>query len=283
MIAPLVSVVIPVHNRAHLVGTALDSVLQQDMADVEVVVVDDGSTDGLERVLPDDPRLRLIAHARNRGAAAARNTGLACACGRYVAFLDSDDEWLPGKLRRQLAMLRAAPATVRMCVTACILDRGGGVRQIRVPLATPTCRIAILRGCNLNVGSGAMVERGVFDEIGGFDEDLQRLEDWDWLLRFTRRWTYAVVPEPLAIIHVGDRPPLQAVGEALDQLWLRHAAGLARGDRQRFRSAHLIERAFSLYLAGRRLDAVAALGCALALDATRTGEMVARSWRRLRS
>jgi len=104
-----VSVIIPTYNRAATLGRAIDSALEQTIDDLEVVVVDDGSTDDTESVLAayEDPRVRTIIHATNQGANVARNTGLEHVRGEYVAFLDSDDVWHPAKLERQLAALEA--------------------------------------------------------------------------------------------------------------------------------------------------------------------------------
>ncbi|MFC6974687.1 glycosyltransferase family 2 protein [Halomicroarcula sp. GCM10025709] len=108
---PRVSVVVPTYNRADTVGRAVESALAQTVTDIEVVVVDDGSTDDTAAVVTgiDDERVRYLAHERNRGRSAARNTGIEAARGEYVAFLDSDDRWLPGKLDRQLAELSRRP------------------------------------------------------------------------------------------------------------------------------------------------------------------------------
>ena len=98
--APLVSVIIPAYNRAHLVGRAIASVFAQSYRNFEIIVVDDASTDDLAATLAEAGglQLRCITHPRNRGAAAARNTGIAAASGEFVAFLDSDDVWFPDKL-----------------------------------------------------------------------------------------------------------------------------------------------------------------------------------------
>src|SRR5207237_4177688 len=108
MSRPLVSAVIPVFNRVRSIGAAIDSALAQDMKELEVLVVDDGSTDATREVVGGhpDPRVRLIARERRGGAAAARNAGIAAAAGDYIAFLDSDDVWLPGKLAWQPAVMR---------------------------------------------------------------------------------------------------------------------------------------------------------------------------------
>src|SRR5690348_15078750 len=115
---PRVSVIVPVFNRAATIGRAVASVVVQTMADWELIVVDDGSADDPAGALAalSDARLRLLRHERNRGAAAARNTGIAAARAPLIAFLDSDDEWLPEKLARQVAAVeRAGPALGALC------------------------------------------------------------------------------------------------------------------------------------------------------------------------
>ena len=111
-VTPPVSVVIPAYNRAATIGAAIESVLRQTWEDFELVVVDDGSTDGTleaaRRIA--DPRLRVVAAPHNMGAAGARNLGVAEARGTWIAFQDSDDEWLPEKLAKQMARLAARRA-----------------------------------------------------------------------------------------------------------------------------------------------------------------------------
>jgi len=108
---PTVSVIISTYNRAHLIGRAIQSVLNQTYQDFEVIVVDDGSTDNTEEIVKsfNDPRIRYIRHEKNKGAAAARNTGIKAARGKYIAFQDSDDEWLPEKLEKQMKVFENAP------------------------------------------------------------------------------------------------------------------------------------------------------------------------------
>jgi len=100
----VVSAIIPVYNRRHLVGRAIRSVLKQSWTEVEIIVVDDGSEDGTGRGISDafGEDVRLLRHERNQGVSAARNTGIAAATGTWLALLDSDDEWIPTKLERQM-------------------------------------------------------------------------------------------------------------------------------------------------------------------------------------
>ena len=197
---PLVSVVIPAYNRAGSILQAVESALAQDLLDIEILVVDDGSTDATRDVVGShpDPRVRLIARERNGGASAARNTGIAAARGEWVAFLDSDDVWLPGKLSRQLAAHAAEGAPDVSCTGAelHLLDH----RVVRIQYCEDQAdwarRLAL--DCDLWPGTTQMTRRAAFERVGPLDETLPRFEDWDWLLRYTRSARILSIREPLA-------------------------------------------------------------------------------------
>jgi glycosyltransferase involved in cell wall biosynthesis len=109
---PVVSVILPTYNRASTLGRAVDSVLKQTFDDFELIIIDDGSTDESDAVLrayTNDGRVRVIRQARNTGCAEARNVGVTASSGLYLAFQDSDDEWLPDKLEKSVAALEALP------------------------------------------------------------------------------------------------------------------------------------------------------------------------------
>jgi len=130
---PTVSVVIPVYSRAGTIMRALRSVMCQSFNNLEIVVVDDGSTDETVAIVEAAhiSNLTLIRHSWNQGAAAARNTGIRAARGRYVAFLDSDDVWAPEKLSRQLSKLEHMPADIMACTSGYCLHRHGA--SVSVP------------------------------------------------------------------------------------------------------------------------------------------------------
>lgn len=201
---PEVSVVIPAYNRANTIGRALDSVLSQSVRDIEVLVVDDGSTDSTAATVAavTDLRVAMLRHDSNKGAAAARNTGIRAARAPFIAFLDSDDAWLPGKLEAQMAALRAAPAGQDVSchgVHIHLLDHGVERDQ---PLAVSTDWFArLVRDCNLSPGATQMARREAFDRIGLLDETLPRFEDWDWLLRYAAAGgAICALPPPLAVV-----------------------------------------------------------------------------------
>jgi glycosyltransferase involved in cell wall biosynthesis len=199
---PSINVVIPVWNRAPVIGRAIASVVGQDLPagdwSIQVLVVDDGSTDDLAGALRRfGAQVSCIRHERNAGAAAARNTGIMAAKCDYLAFLDSDDAWLPNKLARQIAFMRSGGLAVSC--TACKLARPG-----RSHIVWPRYKNGILTiadavwGCYLSPGTTMVCEPRIFAEIGLFDTSLQRHEDWDWLLRLTARYDLAYLSEPLA-------------------------------------------------------------------------------------
>ena len=263
---PRISVVVPVYNRAELVQRALRSVFAQTFADFELIVVDDGSADDMEKALEQfsDPRLRLLRHERNRGTAAARNTGIREARGAYVAFLDSDDEWLPEMLERQHAPLEASRPECSLALTGFYLARDHlGRCELRPLLDSADWYLRLLAGCNVSLGSCALVRRAALDEIGVFDERMRRFEDWDWLLRYTLKYPIASIEEPLALIHSGAGwPSVEAVERAVEQMWERHeatAAGHSAAARRLLFSTLCYERAAALHRARRPLAAVAPL------------------------
>ena len=185
-----VSVIIPVFNRPQSVRRAIESVLAQTCQDFEIIVVDDASTDATATVVAafTDPRIRLIRHERNRGGSAARNTGIQASSAPYVAFLDSDDEWLPNKLERQLAVFEAATDQVGLVYTGAERVWEDGVVSRDVPRRHPDLTRTLLLTNVIGETSVGMVRRRVLDETGGFDESLPSCQDVDLWLRICERF-----------------------------------------------------------------------------------------------
>jgi glycosyltransferase involved in cell wall biosynthesis len=178
--------------------------LSQTVCDLEILVVDDHSTQDIGAALTafNDGRVRLIRHDVRRGAAAARNTGVHHACGSYLAFLDSDDEWLWNKLEMQLRYMRACNGEV--CCTSFFLHRNGG--QATTPPRVNDAHAELLLGCGLSPGSTLVSTRTAFSRVGPFSETLARLEDWDWLLRCRLHYKILVMPIPLTRVHLAIDP-----------------------------------------------------------------------------
>ena len=224
---PTVSVIIPTYNRAHLVGRAIRSVLNQTYQDFELIVVDDGSTDNTEEVVKgfNDDRIRYICHDENKGGSAARNTGIKIALGEYIAFLDSDDEWLPEKLRRQIGTLqKLSKEWAGVCTGFWLID-GGSVIKYTPPLPR-NLFTELLSRCFLYSGSTLLIRKVLLDEIGGFDEALPRHQDWDLLLRISKTHKLAVIREPLVRIYASEHPPANKVREAKERLLAKYAQDL---------------------------------------------------------
>lgn len=279
---PAVSIVIPLFNRAATLARAIDSVRAQDIADWELLVVDDGSTDDGAAVAEayGDPRIRVLRHPANRGAAAARNTGVRAARGPVIAFLDSDDEWLPGVLTAQLAVLGAAgPDAPDLVCTAFLYSRDGR-RSLRVPRSTGTWFETFLDGCHVSPGSTLAARRSCFDIVGPLDEGLGRLEDWDWLLRAAAAQRFACLEKPGALIHAGRHPGYAAIRKATGRLWtlqadrVRRVAGAA-GCR-RLRASLAIECGVAALREGRRLLGAAWLAEAGRRSPTRLARLLLR-------
>jgi glycosyltransferase involved in cell wall biosynthesis len=201
--APLVSVVIPAYNAAWCVERAIDSVLAQGVRELELIVVDDGSTDGTAGALARyGDALRVIGKV-NGGLSSARNAGIRAARGRYVAFLDADDRWLGNKLERQLALMEAR-RELAFCSTAARVEgpSGEALGEWRCRCGALPALEAIFATNAFVAGSGSavLVRRDVLERVGGFDERLRSLEDIDMWMRLAAAGGYACIDEPLVVI-----------------------------------------------------------------------------------
>ncbi len=202
MKAPSVSVVLPTHNRASLLPRSVHSVLNQSYKDIELIVVNDCSKDSSLEVLAaiQDPRMKVVCLAVNSGPAAARNAGIKASVGRFVAFQDSDAEWLPGKLERQVNLLERSIA--ENLNTAAVYSRfavsAKSKRRIVPPDSADVLRGDIYRRVieeNVVDTPALLVRRDLLDTVGFFDETLDYLEDWDLVLRLSQKYSFAFLDE----------------------------------------------------------------------------------------
>jgi len=221
---PEVSVVIPTYNRRAMVREAIASVIAQCGAEFELIVVDDGSTDGtadeLDRIaaLANADRMMMrVVRGENRGPAAARNAGVAIASAPMLAFLDSDDLWMPHKLQRQIAFMRAHPGCA-ISQTGEIWIRDGrrvnpGIRHRK---RAGDLFIDSLRTCLISPSS-VIVRTELFHAAGGFDERMVAAEDYDLWLRILAIYEVGLLPEPLMTRRAGHPGQLSATVPAIDR------------------------------------------------------------------
>jgi glycosyltransferase involved in cell wall biosynthesis len=201
--SPLVSVVLPTYNRAHLLRRAIQSILSQTYQNFEVIVVDDCSRDNTEEVVKRfcDERIRYVRNKERKGAPFSRNVGIKVARGEYVAFQDSDDEWLPKKLEKQVDVFKNSPKEVGAVYTSFWWIGEG--RKVRVPQSNYRRSgediHGILLETNFITTSAAMVKKECFEKAGLFDETLPRLQDWDLWIRISIYYRFKHIDEPLVI------------------------------------------------------------------------------------
>ena len=204
---PLVSVVLPTRNRAHTLRRATDSVLDQSYDRLELIVVDDASTDDTEAVVNEinDPRVRYIRLDNSRGGSGARNVGLQQAKGDLIAFQDSDDVWLTDKLEKQCRALEAASERAGVCVCSYRYTQFGKTHTV-VHGQGEIQSVEALRRIAGGTGYGTqtlIVKREVFERSGGFNESLPRLQDYELTMRIARDWNFVLLADPLVDVYVG--------------------------------------------------------------------------------
>lgn len=194
---PLVSVVLPTYNRAHFIGQAITSVLNQTYENIELIVVDDGSTDDTDGVIRtfNDERLRYAKLPRNVGRSAARNKALEIARGEFIAFLDSDDYFLPGKLEQQVNFLSKNP-NFHMVYTAsgCVESEDEPIKYFyRAPISGHIYNeVAFFKPLTITLPT-VMLRRSVLTRVGGFDEKMERFEDTDFWRRIAKHFEIGAI------------------------------------------------------------------------------------------
>ena len=199
---PTVSVIIPTYNRAHLIGIAIKSVLNQTYQDFEIIVVDDGSTDNTGEIIRSfkDKRVKYIKkYKENKGSSVARNIGIKVARGKYIAFLDSDDEWLPEKLDKQIKVLQSESPEVGVVYSnLCYIDENGKSMNKSLSRKKEGYIYEDLLGRNyVGTPSTLLIKKVCFNQVGLFDDLLNAQEDWDMWIRIAKYYRFALIKIPL--------------------------------------------------------------------------------------
>lgn len=207
---PLISVIIPTYNRGWIIKEAIVSVLAQDYLNFELIVVDDGSTDNTHDILDSYHNNFLVLRQNNKGVSSARNRGLAAASGHFIAFLDSDDTWLPQKLSRQVDFFQSNPDAL-ICQTEEIWIRNNVRVNPKKRHKKPSGMIfePSLSLCLVSP-SAVMIKKNLFEEVGLFDETLPACEDYDLWLRISCRHPVHLIDTPLIIKRGGHDDQLSA-------------------------------------------------------------------------
>jgi glycosyltransferase involved in cell wall biosynthesis len=222
-----VSVIIPTFNRAQKIARAVASVLYQTFADYEILVIDDGSEDTTSKALaPFLPHIQCITHSKNLGVSAARNTGIRASDSPLIAFLDSDDYWLPDKLATQVSFFSEHPEAVACQTEERWIRRGVRVNPMKKHFK-PSGEIfePCLKLCVVSP-SAAVVKRSLLEEVGVFDEDFPVCEDYDLWLRISWKYPIWLIPEPLVIKEGGSPDQLSRSIEGMDRYRIRAIARL---------------------------------------------------------
>lgn len=226
---PQISVIIPTFNRGWILQEAIDSVLSQDCVDFELIIIDDGSTDNtLDLLQSYSGRLKVL-QQKNLGVSAARNLGIKNSCGKYIAFLDSDDLWLPKKLFMQLEFF-ACHREALICQTEEIWIRNGirvnpGKKHKKISGAIFEQSLSLC----LVSPSAVMMDRRLFEEIGMFDENLPACEDYDLWLRTSLKYPVFLLKKPLVIKRGGHADQLSKAA-GLDQYRIASLVKLIKSD-----------------------------------------------------
>lgn len=205
----LVSVIIPTFNRGWIIERSVRSVLAQTYQNFEIIIVDDGSSDNTFDVVKSfgDIRIRYMRHEKNLGGSAARNTGIKAAKGGYIAFLDSDDEWFPKKLEKQMEVFNNSIPDVGVVYAGWrwILDENKKIIQDVMPIHRGSLYEILLNSDCVGSNSIPLIRTNILRTVGGFDGNLPSRQDWDLWLRIAQHCEFDFVPEILVNYFIHDK------------------------------------------------------------------------------
>lgn len=224
--SPTVSVVLPAFNAEKFVGEAIESILAQDFTDFELIVIDDGSTDGTLEIMRsfDDERVRVVSNSENLGVVKTCNIGIAESRGGYIARQDADDISLPTRLGKQVAYLETHPEVALLGTARKTMLPDGKVKAHKLRLRNPTFEDLLERNCFVH--GSVMIRKAVVEAVGGYDELFRFAEDYEFWLRIAKQYATANLPEPLYVLrrHSSRTTWGAAQNMMLDRLLARETA-----------------------------------------------------------
>jgi len=207
---PLATVVIPTYKRPDFLSRAIDSILGQTYENIEIIVVDDNSSDSVDRKITESlmkeyenkSNICYLQHPSNLGGSAARNTGLKIARGEYITFLDDDDEFAENKIERQIACLENLDESWGCCYSAYRIVKSENLSQVSNETRSGNLYVeALMRTLFMGSGSNLLLRKSVVDEVQGYDESFVRNQDIEFLVRILEKYKIAYIDEELLLIH----------------------------------------------------------------------------------
>ena len=248
-----ISVVIPSYNRKEFLKRSIDSAINQTKKPFEIIVVDDGSTDGTETMIKSDYDFVKFIKQKNKGVSAARNIGIKVSIGEWICFLDSDDEWKKDKLEKQINAMKSNPGYKFFHSNEIWIKNGIRINQKKkhkkyggdiFDKCLDMCRIS---------PSSVMINKTVFDEVGNFNEDLVVCEDYELWLRICDKYRVFFIDEPLIIKYGGHQGQLSYSIESIENHRIKALEYLILGNLNRKNKRHAIQMLLSklnIYLKG---------------------------------
>lgn len=252
----IVSVVIPAYNREQCIKKAIQSVLSQTYPSFEIIIVDDGSTDNTSRLVAtfveEDQRIRHLQHDLHRGAQAARNSGIRAARGEWIAFLDSDDQWLPHSIEKRLKV--AQNEGVKIVHSECyIIREDGNMKHYGLPpMAGDIYRDVLTRPGP--AFPALLIAKGALENIGYLDEQIIAYQEWDTTIRLAKHYSFSFVNEPTFIYDCRGNDTIskdkQCDARGYEQVVHKHILSILQVAGPRVLSQHYLEIAFRYQATG---------------------------------
>ena len=259
-----ISVIIPTYNRKKTLARAIQSVINQSLSPFEILIIDDGSNDGTEEWVKENFQNIKYIYQNNRGVSSARNIGVENANGDWVAFLDSDDEWLSNKLHEQVIAIESNPKIKFFHTNEIWIRNGVRVNQMKkhkkyggyiFEKCLDICRIS---------PSSVLIQKEVFDNIGVFDESLRVCEDYDLWLRITSKYPVVFLDVPLIYKYGGHADQLSKVNDGIESYRIQSLEKIINSgflsDEQKFLAVNALVNKMKIYSKGlkkrKKLDAL---------------------------